>query len=166
MGQGNLLYMAGRYQEALPTLEKAAALATRLDNRTLLGECASQLALVQGRLGNATLQIHWAKRALQLFPQAERGSWVVGAIYELGLGLVAEGRYAEAQSSVAALSQRREHDVPPWITQASLLFAADVLALSGNARGAYRLAKRATTGHLAILLQVPTPANLRDGWRC
>ena len=146
IGQAALLGGMGRYDTALPLLERAAALASRLDNKTLRAECAAGVALVEGRLGRSTLQIQWARLALHLFPQTEWSTWVIGATYELGLGLSAEGRYSEAKDAAATLLQKRPDDFPAWMVQAGLLCGADVLALSGNARRAYAIAKKATTG--------------------
>ena len=151
IGKGCLLCMSGRYGEANLPLEEAAALANRLDNRTLRAECASQLALVAGRLGNASIQITRAREALALFLPTEWSAWLVGATYELGLGLAAEERYSEAQEAVATLFQKRTADAPPWITQGSLLCGADVIALSGHPRRAYTMAKKATSGTMSTL---------------
>jgi DNA-binding SARP family transcriptional activator/tetratricopeptide (TPR) repeat protein len=146
IGQAGLLCGFGRYEHALPSFERATTLANRLDNTTLRAECAAGLALVEGRLGKPALQIQWARLALRLFPQTEWSTWAIGATYELGLGLSAEGRYSEAQISAETLMQRRPDDLPEWMVQAGLLCGADVLALSGNTRRAYALAKKATTG--------------------
>jgi DNA-binding SARP family transcriptional activator/tetratricopeptide (TPR) repeat protein len=151
VGKGCLLCMAGRYDEALGPLERAAVLADGLDNRTLRAECASQLALVEGRLGNADRQISWARQALSLFPDTEWCAWVIGATYELGLGLAAEERYSEAQAAVSTLFTKRAADVPLWLRQASLLCGADVVALSGHPRRAYTMARKATSGTLSKL---------------
>jgi DNA-binding SARP family transcriptional activator/tetratricopeptide (TPR) repeat protein len=154
VGHAALLSGMGRYEQARPSLEKAATLASRLDNKTLRAECAAGMALVEGRLGRSALQIDWARQALRLFPQTEWSVWVIGATYELGIGLAAEGRYPEAQAAVASLFQRRADDLPDWMVQAGLLYGADVLALSGNARRAYAMAKKATTGRFVELRNV------------
>lgn len=154
IGQGNLLSMSGQYEDALPPLEKAAKLANRLDNRTLKGECASQLAVVEGRLGRSNAQIDWAREALKAFSRTDWCAASIGATYELGLGLVAEARYTEAQSSVQSLSRWRARDVPEWAIQAGLLCEADVVAMSGNQRRACSLARKATTGSLRQLQHV------------
>jgi DNA-binding SARP family transcriptional activator/tetratricopeptide (TPR) repeat protein len=150
LGQGNLLYMAGRYQEAVQPLQRAFALASRLDNRTLTGECACHLALVEGRLGRSSPQITWAQQALALLPKNGWCAMTTAATYELGLGLIAEGRYMEAQSSMQALSIRGT-EIPAWAIQGGLLCAADIFALAGNQRRAYALAKRATSGSHSVL---------------
>lgn len=153
-GQGNLLAMAGSYGEALRPLEQAARLADRLDNQTLKGECAALLSVVEGRLGRSGSQIDWARQALRVFSSTEWCAAVIGATYELGLGLVAEGRYVEAQSAVSALSTWKSRDIPEWAIQAALLCEADVVEMSGNQRRASTLAKKATTGALAELRHV------------
>lgn len=154
IGQGGILAGMGRYEEALPVLEKAAALAHRIDNELLQGECACGLALVHGRLGSTVPQIAYARQALQRYPQAEWSTYALTASYELGLGLAAEERYNEAQSAVSALSARPSAEVPLWLVQAGQLYAADVYAMSGNVRQAYNLARRATTGSLSRPLQL------------
>ena len=154
IGHGNLLAMSGRYEQALPPLQEAARLADRLDNKTLAGECACQLAVVEGRLGRAQSQIAWARKALQVFPESEWCAALIGATYELGLGLVAEARFAEAQASVLPLSRWRARQVPDWAIQAGLLCEADVVALSGNIRRGAALARKATSGRLTTLQHV------------
>ena len=154
IGRGNLLAMSGLYADALHPLERAARLADRLDNRTLKGECATLLSVVEGRLGRSATQISWARQALSVFSPMEWCAAVIGATYELGLGLVAEGRYAEAQASVSPLSNWRSRDIPDWAIQAALLCEADVVAMSGNQRRACSLAKRGTTGRLKELQHV------------
>lgn len=154
IGQGNLLAMSGCYSRALDPLERAARLADRLDNRTLKGECAALLSVVEGRLGHSSSQIDWARKALSVFSRTEWCAAVIGATYELGLGLVSEGRYAEAQFAVNSLSSCRSQDVPQWAIQAALLCEADVVAMSGNIRRACILAKKATTGTLRQLWNV------------
>ena len=154
IGRGNLLSMSGRYQDALPPLERAAKLADRLDNRTLKGECAVQLAVVEGRLGRATAQIDWAREALNAFSRTDWCAALIDATYELGLGLVAEARYTEAQLAVRTLSAWDPRDVPAWAIQAGLLCEADVVAMCGNTRRACSLARKATTGRLLQLQNV------------
>ena len=151
IGRGCLLCMMGMYESATAPIAKAAALADRLDNRTLRAECASQLALVEGRLGNVDQQISWAREALALFPSTEWSAWSVGAAYELGLGLAAEERYVEAQAAVAPLFEKSHPDGPMWISQGGWLCGADVVALSGQPRRAYTMAKKATSGPLKTL---------------
>ncbi|MGH7593821.1 MAG: ATP-binding protein, partial [Gemmatimonadales bacterium] len=163
IGMGGILAGVGRYDDAQIALEKAAILADRLDNDLLQGECACGLALTHGRLGRADLQITYAQQGLQRYPQTEWSSFMVSASYELGLGLVAEERYHEAQSAVAPLTTKPTADVPLWLIQAGLLYAADVLAMSGNVRRAYTVARRATTGSLSNLFQAAC-AGLFSRW--
>jgi DNA-binding SARP family transcriptional activator/tetratricopeptide (TPR) repeat protein len=154
IGRGNLLCMSGAYASALQPLEKAAKLADRLDNRTLKGECAVLLAVAEGRLGRSTSQIDWARLALGAFTRTEWSAGTIGAAYELGLGLASEGRYTEAQASVRSLSQWHPGAVPDWAIQGSLLCEADVVALCGNTRRAYSLARKATSKSMRELLNI------------
>ena len=62
IGRGCILCLLGRYHDALDPTQKAMKFATRLDNRSLRAECASQLALIEGRLGNSSGQIDWVDR--------------------------------------------------------------------------------------------------------
>jgi DNA polymerase III delta prime subunit len=151
VGYGCCLCMTGRYFDALTPLNRAALIAERLDNRTLRGECASQLALAEGRNGNITAQIRWAQEALRLFAPTEWSASVVGATYELALGLIDEERYAEAREVATQLEDRLSPEAPEWIAQGALLCCADVAALSGHPRRAFALARRSTTGNLAVL---------------
>jgi DNA-binding SARP family transcriptional activator/tetratricopeptide (TPR) repeat protein len=154
IGHAALLCGLGRYSDALPTLEQATKWAKRLDNQTLIGECLSQLALVHGRLGNAQAQIACARDALGSFSEQEWSGWIIGAAYELGLGLVSEGRFQEAQLATALLSKKRSAALPGWIAQAGFLMGADILAMTGSARRAHTLAGRGTSGKFARLMNI------------
>jgi DNA-binding SARP family transcriptional activator/tetratricopeptide (TPR) repeat protein len=151
VGYGCCLCMKGRYSDALAPLNRAALIAERLDNRTLRGECASQLALAEGRSGNIGAQIRWAQEALRLFSPTEWSASVVGATYELALGLIDEERYTEAREIATRLEDRLTPDAPGWIAQGALLCCADVIALSGQPRRAYALARKGTSGRVATL---------------
>lgn len=151
LGKGNLLYLLGDYQGALPPLLLAERMAKRLDNGTLRGECATKLALVEGRLGRVNAQIDWARQALEFFPPTDWSAGAIGAAYELGLGLTNEGRHAEARSAIADTLEQRRKGLPEWARQASLLCAADVLLFSGHEQRAYTLARRGTEGNLKSL---------------
>jgi DNA-binding SARP family transcriptional activator/tetratricopeptide (TPR) repeat protein len=150
IGQANLLYMCGRYLQALVPLRRAFHACEQLGNHTLLGECACQLALVEGRLGQSDSQIGWARKALELLPQNGWCTYSISAHYELGLGLVSEGRFEEAAVAVEPLRAFRLDGVPPWVVQARLLCAADVLELGGYSRRAFAAARRATSGALSM----------------
>ncbi len=163
IGKGNLLSILGRYGEAAAPLFEAHIGATRLDNRTLIGECAAQLALVEGRLGQHIAQVDWARKAIAAFPVGECSASVVGANYELGLGLASQERFGEAAASVLERKSRVTTQVPAWLRQASLLSDADILALAGHDRRAKHLARQATTGTLANL-QDKAHAGLYARW--
>ncbi|HEY4319631.1 MAG TPA: AAA family ATPase [Gemmatimonadales bacterium] len=154
VGQGNLLGMSGRYDDAVAPLEEAWKLAIRLDNTTLAGECASQLAVVSGRLGNVNEQIDWARTALRAFAPGDWSPAGITATYELGLGLASDGRFSEARTAVSLFSTWRIDSVPDWAIQAGFLCEADVAGLTGNIRRAYFLARKATTGSRARLHHV------------
>ncbi|HEX3928623.1 MAG TPA: hypothetical protein VHW65_11570, partial [Gemmatimonadales bacterium] len=151
LGQSNLLYALGNYEGALAPLHEAERLARNLDNITLRGECAAQLALVEGRLGRPSAQIDWARLALRMTGTGEWSAGAIGASYELGLGLAMAERYGEAQATVVAPSTRRATQIPAWAAQAAMLCGADVLALCGSDRKAIILARRATEGQYAVL---------------
>lgn len=151
IGKANLLYMLGQYGEARAPLFRALDLCNRLDNDSLAGECACQLAVVEGRLGRSDLQIRWARKALALLPPNEWCTYAISASYELGLGLVAENRTPEAVDAVEPLRSRKSSGLPVWVTQARLLCASDILALSGSTRRAYAAARTATSGTFANL---------------
>ncbi|MGH7581997.1 MAG: ATP-binding protein [Gemmatimonadales bacterium] len=151
IGEGNLLSMSGRYDEAAAPLQRALALCGRLDNASLKAECTSQLAVAEGRLGNSGAQVHWAQVAMSLIPPNEWGIVATSAAYELGLGLVSEGKVPEATRSIDLLSTPLPTDIPPWVVQARLLCAADVALLAGHGRRAHSFARRATSSAMAIL---------------
>ncbi|HEY3933588.1 MAG TPA: AAA family ATPase [Gemmatimonadales bacterium] len=154
IGKSAILCGLGRYCEALPALDEAASIATRLDNPTLRGECDSQLALVHGRLGDSRKQIDRARLAIRSFPITEWSGWVIGAIFELGLGLADQGRESEAQAAVEKLIDPPVKSIPNWIRQAGLLCAADVLSICGRSRKAFAVARKATSGPLSKILHM------------
>ncbi len=152
LGQANLRYVLGDYEGALDPLTKAERLAKALGNETLQGECATQLALVHGRLGFTAHQIHWARESLRQFPNGEWSVCVIGATYELGLGLAFEGRYDEAKAAIMPLVDLGKTVAAAWARQAILLCAADVLALCGSQRTAHNCARLGTSGSLKLPL--------------
>lgn len=142
VGQANVLAVLGQYEEALAPLTTAEKLASRLDNLSLLGECAIQLAVVFGRLGDRQAQVDWARRALNATLPSDWSPGAFGARYELGVGLSMQGRYHEARSVAADLTRSVDLNQAQWTTQAKLLCAADILALSGSDKRALHTARR------------------------
>jgi DNA-binding SARP family transcriptional activator/tetratricopeptide (TPR) repeat protein len=141
VGLGNTHSVSGRYDLAIEPLETAESIARRLGNDTLMAECSTQLATAFGRLGQSPAQIDWARQANIRFPAQEWSPGTMGANYELGLGLALEGRLEEARSVAVGLLTSLPQDRPAWIRQASLLCAADVMALSGHSSRGARLAR-------------------------
>lgn len=145
---------AGEYQDAKPFLERAIGLSTNLDNSVHVATVATSLAIVHGRLGEYSVQIEWANKALDRLSADDPSMTSLGASYEKGLGLAFEGRDAEALSVVAQLDRKSGRGSPAWAVQASRLMKADILALTGQPARAMACARRAldasTDGPLII----------------
>ncbi|MEO5826693.1 MAG: AAA family ATPase [Gemmatimonadales bacterium] len=164
LGKGNLLCLLGLYDKALEPLNCAEVMAKRLDNPALRAECTSQLALAEGRLGNAAGQVTRAREALQLFPTVEWSAVAVGAAHELGLGLCAEGRHAEAEMLITEMKAQRPKNPPAWLGQASLLGDADILWLCGRSKRAIVMGRAGTTGQFEGLHNIAY-AGMYARWR-
>ncbi len=143
LGYGNITCLLGHYEQSLPHFVRAQILAGRLDNETLQGECATQVAVAHGRLGDITAQIDAARAAVRLFAIADWSPGALSARYELACGLAITGSEAEARDVLDSFYGIRHKHVPDWLRQAAMLCFADVLALCGKESRAVATAKKA-----------------------
>jgi DNA-binding SARP family transcriptional activator/tetratricopeptide (TPR) repeat protein len=146
VGGGLLRIEVGDYEGAIPFLERAAKAAKQIDNAVHLSFAAAGLAIAHGRLGRTTLQLDWANVSLRSAREDDWGIAVISASYEKALALTFEGRDGEACNAIRDLDQRFSKPRPAWATQAWQLVKADILALSGNVRGAMMAAQSGATG--------------------
>ncbi len=150
IGVGNTLAALGRYAEAEPHLIQALELAKNLDNTTLLSECAHQLTMIYGRLGNHTAQVEWARIAISHQHELEWGAGSLGAHYELGMGLAILGYHSDARLVAIELVGKLPPAYPEWLHQGTMLSAADILAASGAKKQALAHAKKAIAGNTLV----------------
>ncbi|MES2305595.1 MAG: AAA family ATPase [Gemmatimonadota bacterium] len=146
LGAGVSLCQTGNYLEAAPVLHQAYSIAKALGNPAFIANAASGLALVEGRLGNPSAQISFAREAIRASSSEEWGICLLSAAYDQGLGLAIEGRLVEAESAMAAFDSRFDKRRPEWVQQAWKLCKADVLALAGKERKALLAGKIGTSG--------------------
>jgi DNA-binding SARP family transcriptional activator/tetratricopeptide (TPR) repeat protein len=143
LGFGNITCLLGHYEQSLPHFLRAQALADRLDNETLQGECATQVAVAHGRLGDINAQIAHAREAVRLFASADWSPGALSARYELACGLALTGSVSEAQDALDSFYGIKHKHLPGWLRQAALLCLADVLALCGKESRAVTAARKA-----------------------
>jgi tetratricopeptide (TPR) repeat protein len=143
LGYGNIRCLLGQYENSLPYLVRAQSLAARLDNETLQGECATQVAVAHGRLGDIAAQIDAARDAVRLFASADWSPGALSARYELACGLAVTGSETEARDVLDSFYGIKHKRLPDWLRQAAMLCFADVLALCGKDSRAVATARKA-----------------------
>ncbi len=153
LGDGMLNSLNGRYQDAIPHLLRAAAIAKRIENPIQIASASASLATAYGRIASYDLQIEWARSALATLPPTDCSLIAIAASYELALGLEFLGRTSEALRASDGLALRNHRGSPPWAAQAILLMQADIASMVGDDRGAHRFARK------AIDYSQPAPLN-------
>ncbi len=151
LGQGNVRCLLGNYQESLSSFETATVIANKLDNLSLQGECAVQLAVAAGRLGRVRDQCDNARRAVDVFSKTDWSPGALAASYELACGLGLTGDFASAQQAIESFFESKPRGLPRWIVQASNLCAADVMLLCGREMKALNHARKAVAVSAGLL---------------
>ena len=152
LATGITLCQTGAYKEAIPLIEQAHSIASKLDNPVFQSNAAAGLALASGRLGLHAQQVEWARTSLAKAPTGDWGVCVLSAGYELGVGLAMLGRYEETLAALVEIEGRFRGDKPIWLDQAWSLIRADVYALLGEIKQAEGWAFHATNGKNSALL--------------
>ncbi len=152
IGSGALRSVTGLYDDAIPLLERAAAIARKIDNNLHLSTAAVGLAVAHGRIGNTLMQLEWARTATRCLGPMDFGMVALSATYETSLALVFDGRSAEARATVDAADGQFRSSTTPWVAQAWRLMKADILLLIGDQRRAIACGREATSGDYDRLL--------------
>jgi tetratricopeptide (TPR) repeat protein len=142
-GLGSLKMHEGHYQDALPHYLQAADMAGRIGNDTQIAAVVGNLALCCGRLGDYAEQLRLTLRAPRPWGPEFGGFVEVQLTYCQALALVMLGRPDEAIQAITHLDDRLRGSFPIWMTQAWLLWKADLLVCAGRATDAMRVGTQA-----------------------
>lgn len=140
-GLGAIHCATGKYSEAYAAFLRAYDVASRLGNDTLRGGLSAQLALCCGRLGEYKEQLAWSNTAFATFGVPFAGYTEIQAAYYASFAYVMTGYPRNAVDTISKLRARVPYSIPPWIRQASLLFEADILHLTGQSTDALAAAR-------------------------
>ncbi len=152
-GLGSIAVVEGDYLAGESYYKKAYEVAWHVGNDRAQGQCATNLALCCGRLGNYDSQLRWASRASTLL--AEIGDWAnqMSAAAFVGFSAAILGRKHEARQAVEDVLHHSEGQ-RPWALQKALIMAADVCIVLDDRDRAFALARRATSRPLDKPLSV------------
>jgi DNA-binding SARP family transcriptional activator/type II secretory pathway predicted ATPase ExeA/tetratricopeptide (TPR) repeat protein len=162
-GLGAIHCVAGKYSEAYHEFLKAYDVASRLGNDTLRGALSAQLALCCGRLGDYKEQLAWSNTAFATFGVSFAGYTEIQAAYYASFAHVMTGYPKNAVDTMSRLRARVPSSIPPWLRQASLLFEADILQLTGEVAGAL-VAAREGLDYQSLTLHSDSFAGLFSRW--
>lgn len=108
-GLGQARYWQGAYAEALPLRERAYALYRRRGDRRAAATVAVQLAQLHGLVyGNATAVSGWLAHAQRMLEDCDE--CVAHGLFELFLGVIADGPVERERRARAAVRIGRRHD--------------------------------------------------------
>lgn len=145
-GLGTLRMHQGFYQQALVHYFVASEMAARIGNDTQIASILGNRAICCGRLGDYDEQLRLSLSAPRPWT-AEFGGFVeVQLTYCEALALVMMGRPSEAVQAMTRLDERLQGVFPLWITQAWLLWKADLLLCAGRVAEARVIGLEAVRG--------------------
>ena len=142
-GLGAIYCSLGRYSDAQREFGKGHEVAQRLTNDSLRGAISAQLALCAGRLGDYEGQLYWSNAALSTFGRSFTGYCELQAAYYASFAYAMTGHPQRALDIIATWRSRVPPMIPAWLTQASLLFQADILHLTDQTAAAVATAREA-----------------------
>jgi tetratricopeptide (TPR) repeat protein len=162
-GLGTLRMHQGEYQRALTHYFMASEMAARLGNDTQIAAILGNLAVCYGRLGDYNEQLRLSLSAPQPWGGEFGGFVEVQLTYCQALALVMLGRQDEAFQAMTRLDRRLQGVFPHWMTQAWLLWKADLLLCAGKEIEASLVAAKAVHG-FGFKLQSPAFAGPFARW--
>jgi tetratricopeptide (TPR) repeat protein len=162
-GLGTLRMHQGEYQGALTHYIRAAEMAARLGNETQSAAILGNLAICYGRLGDYKEQLKVTLSAPRPWGADFGGFVEVQLTYCEALSLVMLGCHAEALEVIERLDRRLQGALPLWMTQAWLLWKADLLLCAGRMAEAKVAASKAVYD-FAFQLQSPAFAGPFARW--
>lgn len=145
-GLGTLRMHQGEYQQALTHYFMASEIAGRLGNDTQIAAIVGNLAICYGRLGDYGEQLRLSASAPRPWGSEFGGFVEVQLTYCQALALVMLGRPDEAIQAMTRLDRRLQGMFPLWMTQAWLLWKADLLRCAGKEAEACLIAAKAVHG--------------------
>jgi DNA-binding SARP family transcriptional activator/tetratricopeptide (TPR) repeat protein len=152
VGSGIMNIEAGQYESALSALQRAAAIARRIENELHLSVVAAGLAVAEGRVGNVEAQLDWATTSINALHPSDCGIVAIAAHYERSLALAFDGQSQAAVDTILELRNRMTAESPAWAAQAALLTEADIQLLVGRRRAAIKVGRKAVTAPFDTLL--------------
>jgi len=135
----------GRYEEAVQHHMTAYQIAKGLGNDGIIANVCSNLAVCQGRLGNAISQLEWADRGKALLPGTFSGYGELQLLYWKALAHALLRQPTEAKAAMGFMDARLPGDLATPIWQLWLLMKADVLTLLDREVEAKELARHAVS---------------------
>jgi DNA-binding SARP family transcriptional activator/tetratricopeptide (TPR) repeat protein len=142
-GLGAIYCSLGRYADAYHEFSKGYEVSSRLANETSRGILSAQLALCCGRLGDYRGQLAWSNTALRTLGSSFLGYCAVQATYHASYAYAMMGELQRGAETISIMRERLPHSSPPWLKQASFLFEADILHLTGDTTRAITRAREA-----------------------
>ncbi len=162
-GLGTLSMHQGFYRQALHHYCRAAEMATRLGNDTLLAAIHGNLAICYGRLGDYKTQLYVSEKAPRPWGADFGGFVEILLAYCEALALIMLGRASDAIGTIERLDRRLQGAFPSWMNQAWLLWKADLLLCAGKGEEALFEATSAIQG-FDFQLQSPGFAGPFSRW--
>jgi DNA-binding SARP family transcriptional activator/tetratricopeptide (TPR) repeat protein len=163
-GLGAIYCALGRYSDAYREFLKGHEVGLKLTNETICGSVAAQLALCCGRLGQYDGQLAWSNSALATFGSGFGGYTELQAAYYASFAYAMTGRNDTAIESMSSVRGRIPPAMPPWFTQACLLFEADILLLTGQVELALTTAREGLDSQASATLHSPSFAGVFSRW--
>ena len=143
IGLGTLRMHRGEYEAAQAHYFLAVEMAGRLGNDTQIATILGNLAIGYGRLGDFGEQLRVSTSAPRPWGGDFGGFSEVQLTYSQALALVMLGRQEEAFEAVAELDARLQGAYPSWVSQAWMLWKADLMHCAGRRDEARAVASRA-----------------------
>jgi DNA-binding SARP family transcriptional activator/tetratricopeptide (TPR) repeat protein len=141
LGFSAVLIGLGDYAKALEHGTVAHDLASRIDNATMIGSAAANIALCLGRLGDYAGQRAFAAKVISPKRALLEVETVVSNLALLAFGASMTGDSSVTQEAVDHLERLATTAEQPWLRQKAYLSAADAMLVLGRERLARRLAR-------------------------
>ncbi|WKZ41704.1 MAG: CHAT domain-containing protein [Anaerolineales bacterium] len=157
---------AGRYQDALHHLERAAERLNELNSPLRLGTCESYAALIWSQLGQPDLAHAHLDRAVQCYEQADQKAWLSEVHNIRARAYFQQNKYKEAIDCLKdALDVSIRHGIKPQTVLARRLLG-EALVQTGAFEEALDVLEQAQTDASAIEMQMELAFSLVAAGAC